>query len=243
MNSVIKINNLKKSFSNVDVLKGINLEIYQGEVVCIIGSSGSGKSTLLRCLNGLEEVDSGNILINGYDVTNPTTNMNNLRTNIGMVFQSFNLFNHMNVLKNCYIAPVKVLKKNKEEAIEEAKKRLNQVGLKDFIHSNVNNLSGGQKQRVAIARSLCMNPQIMLFDEPTSALDPEMVGEVQEVIKSLTHSGMTLVIVTHEIQFAKEVATRVIFMNDGIILEEGTADEIFTNPKNQRTKEFLKRVI
>lgn len=243
MEQIIQIKNLQKSFDNKDVLKNINLDIYKGEVVCIIGSSGSGKSTLLRCLNLLNEPDSGTILFNGQDLTDPKINLDEIRTKIGMVFQSFNLFNNMTVLKNCTIGPVKVLKTSKEAAQEKALKMLDQVGMSEFVSSGVKKLSGGQKQRVAIARSLCMEPEIMLFDEPTSALDPEMVGEVLNVIKNVANSGMTMVIVTHEMQFAKEVSTRMVFMDDGYILEDAPTEEFFANPKNERTKEFLKRFI
>ena len=243
MEQIIQIKNLQKSFDNKDVLKNINLDIYKGEVVCIIGSSGSGKSTLLRCLNLLNEPDSGTILFNGQDLTDPKINLDEIRTKIGMVFQSFNLFNNMTVLKNCTIGPVKVLKTSKEAAQEKALKMLDQVGMSEFVSSGVKKLSGGQKQRVAIARSLCMEPEIMLFDEPTSALDPEMVGEVLNVIKNVAKSGMTMVIVTHEMQFAKEVSTRMVFMDDGYILEDAPTEEFFANPKNERTKEFLKRFI
>ena len=243
MEDIIRIVDLKKSFQSLDVLKGVNLSVKDGEVVVIIGSSGSGKSTLLRCINVLEEADSGHIYYREKDLTARKTNLNVLREEIGMVFQSFNLFNNKNVIKNCMLAPMKLLRMSHEEAYELALSNLNKVGMGGFINANVNNLSGGQKQRVAIARALCMSPKIMLFDEPTSALDPEMVGEVLEVMKSLAKEGMTMVIVTHEMGFAKEIASRVIFMDNGVILEEGTPKEIFENPRKERTKEFLKRYL
>ncbi|MDD3384030.1 MAG: amino acid ABC transporter ATP-binding protein [Bacilli bacterium] len=242
MEPIIKISNLKKSFGNNEVLKGINLDVYKGEVVTIIGASGSGKSTLLRCINMLEEPNEGSIKFKGVELLDDKTNINKLREKIGIVFQSFNLFNNMNVLKNCTIGPRKILKKSKEEAEKIAIEKLTQVGLKDFVHYDSRMLSGGQKQRVAIARALCMNPEIMLFDEPTSALDPEIVGEVLDVMVNLAKQGMTMVVVTHEMGFAKEVSSRVIFMDEGVILESGTPSEIFDNPKENRTKEFLKRV-
>ena len=240
---ILEIKNLYKNFGDLEVLKGVNLDIYKGEVVCIIGSSGSGKSTLLRCLNLLETPDKGNVIFENKDLTDTSTNINKLREKIGMVFQGFNLFDNMNVLENCTIAPRKVLKISKEEAKERALEHLHNVGLDDFIHADSRSLSGGQKQRVAIARSLCMNPEIMLFDEPTSALDPEIVGEVLDVMKNLANKGMTMVVVTHEMEFAREVSNRVIFMDGGIILESGTPEEIFSNPKEERTKEFLKRYL
>ena len=238
---MIEIRSLYKNFGKLEVLKGVSLNISKGEIVSIIGSSGSGKSTLLRCINLLETLDSGKIIVDGIDINERSVNIDNVRKEIGMVFQSFNLFENMNVLKNCMIAQTKVLKRSKEEAKEVAVSYLKKVGMEDFIYSDTRSLSGGQKQRVAIARALCMNPSIMLFDEPTSALDPEMVGEVLDVIKSLTHDGMTLVIVTHEMAFAKEISDRVVFMDDGIILEEGTPSMIFEAPKNERTKTFLQR--
>mgnify|MGYP003292874106 CR=1 FL=1 len=210
---ILEIKNLFKSFGNLEVLKGVNLDINKGEVVCIIGSSGSGKSTLLRCLNLLETPDSGSVIFNGSDLTLNSTNINKLREKIGMVFQGFNLFDNMNVLENCTIAPRKVLKISKEEAKSRALEHLHNVGLDAFVNADSRSLSGGQKQRVAIARSLCMNPEIMLFDEPTSALDPEIVGEVLDVMKNLASSGMTMVVVTHEMGFAREVSDRVIFMD------------------------------
>ncbi len=239
MNTILEVIDLKKSYGNNEVLKGVNISIKEKEVVCIIGSSGSGKSTLLRCLNRLEEHDSGKILFEGKDITDE--NIDLLRRKMGMVFQSFNLFNNMNVLKNCTFALCKLLKMDKKEATLIATKHLENVGMGKFLNARVENLSGGQKQRVAIARALCMNPKVMLFDEPTSALDPEIVGEVLNVMKNLAEQGMTMIVVTHEMGFAKEVSTRTIFMDKGVVLEEGPSKEIFTNPKQERTKEFLKR--
>lgn len=239
MEKIIEIKNLQKSFGKLEVLKGVDLNIHKGEVVAIIGSSGSGKSTLLRCINLLEQPDSGSILFNGVDINDRKVNIDKIRQKIGMVFQSFNLFENMNVLQNCIIAQVKVLKRKKEVAKEIAINHLKQVGMEDFIYSDTRSLSGGQKQRVAIARALCMNPEIMLFDEPTSALDPEIVREVLDVMKELAKSGMTMVIVTHEMKFAEEVSTKVVFMDDGIIIEENTPQIIFNNPKTQRVKDFL----
>ena len=238
---ILSIKNLKKDFGYGEVLRDVNFEVEKGECVCVIGSSGSGKSTMLRCINLLETPTSGDIYFNDVDIK--TINVNTLRSRIGMVFQSFNLFNNMNVIKNCTVGQVKVLKRNKQDAEIEALKELERVGMKDFAYKDIKTLSGGQKQRVAIARTLSMNPEIMLFDEPTSALDPEMVGEVLNVIKQVKETGMTMVIVTHEMQFAREVSTRVVFMNDGVILEDLPTEEFFTNPKNERTKEFLKRYI
>ncbi len=243
MNEILKIENLEKSFGSLRVLTDINLTVHQGEVVTVIGASGSGKSTMLRCINLLEEPDSGHIYFEDADLTDLSTNINQLREDIGMVFQSFNLFPNMNVLDNCTLAPVMIKHMNKQEAEKLATERLIQVGMQDFIHASTKTLSGGQKQRVAIARALCMNPKIMLFDEPTSALDPEIVGEVLDVMKQLAEEGMTMVVVTHEMTFAKEVSNRVVFMDKGIILEEGTPQEIFGAPKNERTRDFLKRYL
>lgn len=243
MEKIIEIKNLYKNFGNLEVLKGVDLDIYKGEVVAIIGSSGSGKSTLLRCINLLEEPTSGEILFNGVDINDKKNNIDKIREEIGMVFQSFNLFENMNVLENCMIAQTKVLKKSKEEAKELAIHFLEQVGMSDFINADTRSLSGGQKQRVAIARALCMNPKIMLFDEPTSALDPEIVGEVLDVMKKLAKDGMTMVVVTHEMGFAEEVSTKVVFMDNGKILESAEPKEFFNNPKMPRTKEFLKRYL
>ena len=240
---MIKVVDLNKRFKNLHVLKGINLNVNQGEVVVIIGPSGSGKSTLLRCLNRLEEVDSGEIFFKGISITQNKNDINEIRQNMGMVFQNFNLFPHMTVLENITLAPVKLKKMDKIEAENTGLELLERVGLKDKAKAYPNQLSGGQKQRVAIARALAMSPDLMLFDEPTSALDPEMVGEVLEVIKKLASEGMTMVIVTHEMNFAKEVADRVVFMDEGIILEEGAPEKLFTNPEHQRTRDFLRRVV
>lgn len=243
MNEIIKINNLQKNYQNLNVLKGINLEIYEGETISIIGSSGSGKSTLLRCLNLLEVPSSGEIYYMNQNLLEKEINTNKIREQIGMVFQSFNLFENMNVLQNCIIAQTKVLKRTKEEAKKIAIKYLTQVGLQNFINYDTKKLSGGQKQRVAIARTLCMNPKVLLFDEPTSALDPEMVGEVLDVIKQLAKTGVTMIIVTHEMDFAKNVSDRVVFMDSGEIVEINEPNILFTNPKVERTKEFIKRYI
>lgn len=241
MHDILTIKNLKKSFGEKTILKDINISIHKGEVVTIIGSSGSGKTTLLRCLNLLNEPDSGNIIFHGNDLMDKKVDLDQLRMKIGMVFQSFNLFNNKTVLENCTVGPRSLLKIGKEEANEVAIKYLTKVGMKDYIDAKPSTLSGGQKQRVAIARALCMNPDIMLFDEPTSALDPEMVGEVLSVMNGLAKEGMTMVIVTHEMQFAKEVSNRVIFMDQGYIVEDNHPSIIFNNPKEERTKEFLKR--
>jgi len=240
MRNILEVKNLSKHFGSHHVLKDINLQINEGDVVTIIGSSGSGKTTLLRCLNLLNEADSGQIIFNESDLMDPSTNLDQLRMKIGMVFQSFNLFNNKNVIDNCTLAPIKLLKMTKEDANELALKLLDKVGMKSFAYKKIDTLSGGQKQRVAIARALCMNPQIMLFDEPTSALDPELTGEVLQVMKDLVNEGMTMIIVTHEMQFAKEVSSRIIFMDQGLIVEEGTPTEIFDNPKMERTKNFIK---
>lgn len=241
--SLIEIKDVHKTFDNFDVLKGINLNIEKGQVVTIIGSSGSGKSTLLRCLNLLEVPTSGEINFNGVPLMDKNTNIDKIRTKIGMVFQSFNLFNNKNVLDNCILAQVKVLHKTKKEAEEIAHKYLCKVGMDNFSKAKVTSLSGGQKQRVAIARALCMNPEVLLFDEPTSALDPEMVGEVLDVMKELSNEGMTMIIVTHEMKFAKDISDLVVFIDNGVILEKGSSDDIFVHPKEERTKEFLKRFI
>ena len=243
MEPVIRIEKLEKSFGNLKVLKGIDLEVMPGEVVCIIGASGSGKSTLLRCINLLEYADSGHIWFDGNDLMDLGTDLNALRQRIGMVFQSFNLFNNKNVLDNCTMAPMTVKKIKRQEAEETAIRHLKEVGLGDFIHADSRRLSGGQKQRVAIARALCMNPEIMLFDEPTSALDPEIVGEVLDVMKNLATQGMTMIVVTHEMAFAREVSDRVVFMDNGVILEQGSPAEVFGNPKEARTREFLSRYL
>jgi putative lysine transport system ATP-binding protein len=241
MKNIFKIKNLKKSFGNNDVLKDINFDVTEGEIISIIGSSGSGKSTLLRCLNLLEYPNSGEIIYNNLSILNNMRNVNLLRSEVGMVFQNFNLFNNKNVLDNCTLSQMKVLKRSREEATEIAINNLKKVGMGEFIHQDVKTLSGGQKQRVAIARSLSMEPRVLLFDEPTSALDPEMVGEVLNVIKDLTKLGMTMIIVTHEMAFAKEISDRIIFMDSGVIAEEGSPEQLFNNPKELRTKEFLKR--
>ena len=242
-NTIIKIEQLEKSFGTLHVLKGINLEIHQGEVVCIIGASGSGKSTLLRCINLLEEADSGHIWFDGQDLMDLSVNLNALRQKIGMVFQGFNLFNNKSVLDNCTLAPMTVKHIPRAQAEETAIRHLKTVGLEKFIHADSRRLSGGQKQRVAIARALCMEPETMLFDEPTSALDPEIVGEVLDVMKGLAKEGMTMVVVTHEMAFAKEVGDRVVFMDQGVILEQGTPQEVFGSPKEARTREFLSRYL
>jgi len=239
---VISAKNLKKRYGQLEVLKDISVDVTEGEVLCIIGPSGSGKSTFLRCLNGLEEIQSGSINILGQELVN-NKNINKLREEIGMVFQSFNLFPHLTVLENMLLAPLELKKMNRGEATEKALSLLEKVGLKDKKDVYPSTLSGGQKQRVAIARALEMNPKIMLFDEPTSALDPEMVGEVLKVMKDLAQEGMTMVIVTHEMNFAKDVSDRVIFMDQGYILEEGPPEEIFTAPTSDRCKEFLDKVI
>ena len=241
--TMIKVENLKKSFGHLEVLKDISNEVYKGEVVVVIGPSGSGKSTFLRCLNKLETVTAGNIFIDGKEITAKKVDINKVRENIGMVFQHFNLFNNMNIIDNLMLAPVMLGKCSKEEALKRAKEMLMKVGLADKEKSYPSQLSGGQKQRVAIARALCMNPDIMLFDEPTSALDPEMVGEVLQVMKDLAAEGMTMVIVTHEMGFAREVADRVIFMDGGYIIEEGTPQEVLLNPKEARTIDFLNKVL
>ena len=242
-NIKIHVSNLKKSFKDNEVLRGINIDIREGEVVCVIGPSGSGKSTFLRCLNRLESITSGEVVVDGYHIDDKKININKVRQNIGMVFQHFNLFANMTVLKNLMLAPVDLKLKTKEEAEKTARELLERVGLSDKADSFPHQLSGGQKQRVAIARALAMNPDIMLFDEPTSALDPEMVGEVLAVMRELAKQGMTMVVVTHEMGFAREVADRLIFIDEGVIMEEGTPHEVFSNPKNPRTIEFLNKVL
>ncbi len=243
MTEKVKVRNLVKHFDKLKVLCGIDLTVTEGEVVCIIGPSGSGKSTLLRCLNRLEEPTGGEIIVDDAVVTDKKTNINKVRENIGMVFQSFNLFSNFTVLENIMFAPVELKKMTKAQARTKAMELLARVGLADKANAYPHQLSGGQQQRVAIARSLAMNPDIMLFDEPTSALDPEMVGEVLAVMKELAAAGMTMIVVTHEMGFARDVADRVIFMADGVIVEEGTPEEIFTDPQNPRTKEFLSCVL
>lgn len=241
--SKIIVNNLKKNFGKLEVLKDISVEIKTGEVVCLIGPSGSGKSTFLRCLNYLEDITGGQVIVDGHDLTDKKTNLNKVRENIGMVFQHFNLFPHKTVLQNIMLAPVALKKMSKNEAKEKAYSLLKRVGLEDKADNYPSQLSGGQKQRVAIARSLAMNPDIMLFDEPTSALDPEMVGEVLEVMQSLAKQGMTMIVVTHEIGFAREVGSRVIFMDGGYIVEEGTPEEVILHPKESRTIDFLNKIL
>lgn len=239
----VKVENLKKNFGSLEVLKDINMEVKEGEVVCLIGPSGSGKSTFLRCLNKLEEPTAGVIIVDDYDLMAKTSDINKIRENIGMVFQQFNLFPHLSVLQNIMLAPVDRRRMTKEQAEEKAKKLLDRVGLLEKADVYPASLSGGQQQRVAIARALAMEPDIMLFDEPTSALDPEMVGEVLEVMKQLAAEGMTMVVVTHEMGFAREVADRVVFMDGGYIVEEGTPEEVFGNPQNKRTQDFLNKVL
>ncbi|WP_085994548.1 amino acid ABC transporter ATP-binding protein [Oceanobacillus senegalensis] len=240
---MIEVNNLKKSFGKLEVLKDINIDVHSQEVVCVIGPSGSGKSTLLRCMNLLEEPTGGEIFIEGDNLTATKTNINQLRQRMGMVFQQFNLFPHMTVIENITLGPKRLKGKSQAEANKLGTKLLDKVGLVDKAEVYPDNLSGGQKQRVAMARALAMEPNIMLFDEPTSALDPEMVGEVLQVMKDLAEEGMTMAIVTHEMGFAKEVADRVIFMDEGFIVEQGTPDELFNHPKNERTKSFLSKVL
>ena len=240
---MIKVNNLNKKFGTLHVLKGISNNIKKGEVVVVIGPSGSGKSTFLRCLNLLETPTEGEIIFEGTDITSKTSDINKLRQKMGMVFQQFNLFPHLTILDNITLAHKKLKKLNNEEAESVAYKLLKRIGLEDKAKDYPSSLSGGQKQRIAIARALAMSPDVMLFDEPTSALDPEMVGEVLEVMKDLAREGMTMVVVTHEMGFAKEVGDRVLFMDEGVIVEEGTPDELFNNPKNQRTKNFLSKIL
>ena len=243
MENVIEIKHLNKSFGDHEVLKDINFSVKKGEVVCIIGSSGSGKSTLLRCVNLLEKPSGGEIIYNNENILDDNHDIYKYRTKLGMVFQQFNLFDNHNVLSNCVVGQIKVLKRSKSEAEEIAMKFLDVVGMGKYINAKPKQLSGGQKQRVAIARALSMEPDVILFDEPTSALDPEMVGEVLKVMKELAHTGLTMLVVTHEMEFAREVADRVVFMNNGIIEEEGTPEEIFNNPKKESTREFLKRTL
>lgn len=242
-NVKIHVEHLKKNFGTLEVLKDISTDIYEGEVVVVIGPSGSGKSTFLRCLNRLEEVSSGTVIVDGTDITKKKVNINKVREDIGMVFQHFNLFQNLNIIDNLMLAPTQLKKCSKEEAKKRAMDMLAKVGLAEKAESYPSQLSGGQKQRVAIARALCMQPDIMLFDEPTSALDPEMVGEVLQVMKDLAADGMTMVIVTHEMGFAREVADRVLFMDGGYIVEEGTPQEVLLNPKEPRTIDFLNKVL
>lgn len=242
-NILIRAENVRKSFSGKEVLKGIDLEIRKGEVMVIIGPSGSGKSTFLRCLNLLEVPTGGHIYFNDVDITEKSVNIDMHRQKMGMVFQHFNLFPHMDILKNMTIGPEKLLKKSREEAEKQAMELLARVGLADRSHAYPNQLSGGQKQRIAIVRALCMQPEVMLFDEPTSALDPEMVGEVLQVMRDLAREHMTMVVVTHEMGFAKEVADRVVFLDEGILMEQNRPEEFFANPRNERLKSFLGKVL
>lgn len=242
-NKIIELQHLKKSYDGVEVLKDINFTISKGEVLSIIGSSGSGKSTMLRCINLLEKPSGGDILYHGETILSSKFNQNKFRSKVGMVFQQFYLFENMSVMDNCTVAQIKVLNRDKESAVKEAKKYLELVGMIDHAHKKPSMLSGGQKQRVAIARALCMNPEVLLFDEPTSALDPEMVNDVLQVMSKLAESGMTMVVVTHEMQFARDVSTRVCFMNEGYIIEDTDPKTMFTNPKHERVKEFLKNYL
>ena len=242
-NVLIKVDNLCKSFGKLEVLKGINAEIKKGDVMVVIGASGSGKSTFLRCLNLLEEPTSGTITFEGVDITAPSVNINKHRQKMGMVFQQFNLFPHMTVLRNLTLGPTKLLRQSRAEAEANAMKLLERVGLADRANAYPSQLSGGQKQRIAIVRALAMNPDVMLFDEPTSALDPEMVGEVLEVMKQLARDGMTMVVVTHEMGFAREVGTDIVFVDEGVIVEQGSPEEFFGNPKSPRLREFLSKVL
>ena len=240
--AVIEIKKIQKSFGHLEVLKSVDFSVNQGEVVCLIGASGSGKSTLLRCINLLETPDGGEIIVHGEDIMK-VKNANSYSSKVGMVFQSFNLFNNMTVLKNCMVAQMKVLKRSEAEAKEKAMLYLKKVGMEAFANAPSTTLSGGQKQRVAIARALCMDPEVLLFDEPTSALDPEMVQEVLNVMKDLANEGLTMIVVTHEMGFAKDVADKVVFMDQGVIVEQGSPEDIFNNPKQERTRAFLSRII
>ena len=243
MDAVIRTSRLSKRFGGLEVLRGIDCAITPSEVVCVIGPSGSGKSTFLRCLNGLEEATGGEVIVHGIKVNDARTNLDALRADIGMVFQRFNLFPHKSVLENITLAPMKVRRRSAREAQEQARTLLAKVGLIDKIHAYPNQLSGGQQQRVAIARALAMQPMIMLFDEPTSALDPEMVGEVLAVMQNLAEEGMTMVVVTHEIGFARHVADRVLFLDEGVIVEEGAPEQLFQSPREDRTQRFLSKVL
>jgi len=243
MSKIIEIRDLHKSFGDNEVLRGIDLDVEEGEVVVVIGASGSGKSTFLRCLNRLEEIDGGSVVVAGNNLSDKDINIDSARENIGMVFQQFNLFPHYTVEENITIAPIEVLGQSEQEAKEKAVELLKMVGLEEKLQAYPDSLSGGQQQRVAIARALAMDPNVMMFDEPTSALDPEMIGEVLDVMKNLARSGMTMVVVTHEMGFAREVGDRVIFMEDGVIVEEGPPEQLFENPENERTREFLDKVL
>ena len=240
---ILEIKNLAKNFGDNVVLKDISLAVEKGEIISVIGSSGSGKSTMLRCVNLLETPTGGEIIFEGNNILDKSVNINEYRTKVGMVFQSFNLFDNLNVLQNCVVGQVTVLKRDKKQAEENAMKYLALVGMDAYVNARPRHLSGGQKQRVAIARALAMDPQVLLFDEPTSALDPEMVGEVLDVMTTLAKSGITMIVVTHEMGFARDVSTRVVFMDNGVIAEEGTPEQIFTNPQQERTKQFLSRVL
>ena len=242
-NVKIHVSHLKKSFGKLEVLRDISTDIYEGEVVVIIGPSGSGKSTFLRCMNRLEDITDGQIVVDGHDISDKKVDINKVRENVGMVFQHFNLFNNLSVVKNLMLAPVDLKKATKEEARQQALKYLEKVGMAPYINAKPRQISGGQKQRVAIARALAMEPEVLLFDEPTSALDPEMVGEVLEVMKELADEGMTMVVVTHEMGFAREVGSRVLFMDGGHILEQNEPHAFFANPKEERTREFLSKVL
>ena len=242
-NPIIEVKDLQKSFGELDVLKGINTEVQRGEVVVVIGPSGSGKSTFLRCLNLMETPTGGSIFVDGVEITDPKCDINLHRQKMGMVFQHFNLFNNMTILRNMTLAPMTLLKKSRAEAEEKALALLRRVGLEDKANAYPSQLSGGQKQRIAIVRALCMDPEVMLFDEPTSALDPEMVGEVLDVMKELAQDGMTMVVVTHEMGFAREVGSRVLFMDEGVIMEENEPHEFFANPKCERLQSFLAKVL
>lgn len=243
MEKIIEVKHLSKTFGTHEVLKDIDFSVNKGEVVCIIGSSGSGKSTLLRCINLLEKPSGGQIIYKGKNILDSSIDVRKYRTKLGMVFQQFNLFNNHDVLSNCMVGQIKVLRRSKEEAEKVAMKYLRVVGMEQFINAKPKQLSGGQKQRVAIARALSMEPEVMLFDEPTSALDPEMVGEVLKVMRELAESGLTMLIVTHEMGFAREVSDRIVFMDKGVITEEGSPEQIFNSPKQERTREFLKRTL
>lgn len=243
MEPIVQVKHLKKHFNQLEVLHDIDFNINKGEVVTIIGSSGSGKSTMLRCINMLERADGGEILFHGDDILTGQLNVNQFRAKVGMVFQNFNLFNNLSVVENCMVGQIKVLKRKKEEAKEIALSYLEKVGMQSFADKPSGQLSGGQKQRVAIARALCMNPEVLLFDEPTSALDPEMVGGILDVMKQLASEGLTMIVVTHEMAFARDVSTRVVFMDKGVIAEQGTPQELFNNPKEERTKAFLSRYL